>query len=132
MLVKLRRLSLAMSGLTFAVIAIAATFAPQLVARNYALSLNGVDGLNEFRAIFMGFWAALAYAMITAARKPERIMLGDVCGVMLLLQALGRAVSMVVDGVPSLNFVGAFLGELSMAVLVLLPRATRGRVDTPT
>jgi len=127
MLEKLRRLSLAMSGLTFAVIAIGATFAPKLVAQNYALTLNGVDGLNQFRAIFMGFWASLAYAMITAARKPERIMLGDVCGVMLLLQALGRAVSMVVDGVPSLQFVGAFLGELLMAVLVLLPRATRGR-----
>ncbi len=123
---KLRTLSLVLSGLTFAVIAVAGTFAPRAVAQAYALSLVGVDGLNQFRAVFLGFWSSLAIAMLTAARKPEVPLLGDVCGLMLLLQATGRAVSMVLDGRPSIQFVGAFLGELAAAILILLPRVMRG------
>jgi hypothetical protein len=121
-MMKLRRLSLLMSALTFGAIAIAGAIAPHAVARSYGLSLNGVDGLAEFRAIFMGFWAALAIAMITAARRPDDTLLGDVCGVMLLFQSLARMVSFVLDGRPGPTFVGACFAELFCALLILAPR----------
>jgi hypothetical protein len=49
-------------------------------------------------------------------------LLGDVCGVMLLCQALGRAASFALDGRPSWPFVAAFVAELSGALTILAPR----------
>lgn len=125
-----RRLALAGSGLTFASIALASLVAPETVARTYGLSANGVDGLSEIRAVFTGFWLALAFAMLTAARRPEHRLLGDVCGVMIGTQALGRVLSFAIDGRPSLPFLGAMIGELITAALILLPRFSTG-VSTP-
>ena len=118
-----RRLALAGSGLTFGVIALLTTVAPVTVTRTYGLTANGIDGLSEVRAVFTGFWLALAAAMLTAARRPEQTMLGDVCGLMIGLQALARVTSVVLDGRPSLPFVAAMLGELVAAALILAPRA---------
>jgi hypothetical protein len=123
----LRRLALAGSGLTFATIALLTTVAPITVAGFYGLTPNGVDGLSEVRAVFTGFWLALAAAMLTAARRPEQTMLGDVCGLMILLQALARVSSLVLDGRPSLPFIGAMLGELVTAALILAPRVAEKR-----
>src|SRR5690242_3676312 len=95
-----RRLALALSGLTFASIGLLALFMPVAVARVYGFALLGVEGLDEFRAVYTGFWLSLAVAMITAARRTDVPLLGDICGVMLLLQALGRAASFALDGRP--------------------------------
>jgi hypothetical protein len=121
--VHLRRLAHAGSGLTFGTIALASIVAPVLVARTYGLSANSVDGMSEVRAVFTGFWLGLAVAMLTAARHPEQTLLGDVCGLMIGLQALARVLSLVADGRPSLAFVGAMIGELVTAALILAPRA---------
>jgi hypothetical protein len=121
-MMKLRQLSLVLSGLTFGAIAVLAAIAPQAVARTYGLALLGVDGLAEFRAVYMGFWASLAIAMITAARRPDDTLLGDICGVMLLFQSLARMVSFALDGRPSAPFVAACFGELAAAVMILAPR----------
>jgi hypothetical protein len=126
----LRRLALAGSGLTFGSIALAALVAPATVARTYGLSAMGVDGLSEVRAVFTGFWLALAFAMLTAARRPEHRLLGDVCGLMILTQALGRVLSFLIDGRPSLPFLGAMIGELVTAALILFPRFSTS-VSTP-
>ena len=133
MMMKLRRISLLMSSLTFGAISIVAAFAPHAVARSYGLSLVGVDGLAEFRAVYMGFWAALSIAMLTAARRPEDSLLGDICGVMLLFQSLARMVSFVLDGRPSAPFVGACFAELACALMILGPRLmARGRAQAAT
>ena len=118
----LRRIALAGSGLTFGTIALAAIAWPQAVAARYGLHLDGVDAFNEFRAVFVGFWLALATAMIVAARRPALSTLGDLCGLALLLQAAGRLLSVAVDGRPSLPFVGAMIGEAIAGAVVLLGR----------
>jgi len=122
----LRRLALAASGLTFGAIALAAVVAPLAVARLYGLGAWGPDGLSEIRAVFTGFWLSLAFAMITAARRPEETLLGDFCGVMILMQALGRVTSFALDGRPSTPFIGAMVGELVVAALILVPRFSTG------
>lgn len=127
----LRRIALAGSGLTFGTIALLTTVAPVTVAGYYGLTPNGVDGLSEVRAVFTGFWLALAAAMLSAARRPEQTMLGDVCGLMILMQALARVTSLVLDGRPSLPFVGAMLGELVTAALILAPRIRRLSTSVP-
>lgn len=124
----LRRIVLAGSGLTFGSIAIAAVAWPRAVAGRYGLHLDGIDAFNEFRAVFVGFWLALATAMIVAARRPAQAMLGNLCGLALLLQAAGRLLSIVVDGRPSVPFLGAMIGEAFAGAIVLMGRA---RADRP-
>ena len=99
----LRRLVLGGSGVLFGVIALFAIVAPRAVAARYAYGLDSVDSFNEFRAIFVGFWLALAAMMITAARRPDVRLLGDLCGWALVLQAAGRALSVALDGVPTVR-----------------------------
>lgn len=114
-----RTFSLAASGITFAVIGLLALVWPVRVSHEYAFVLDGTSGLNEFRAIYTGFWLSLGVAMITAARRPDVPLLGDICGVMLLFQALGRLVSFTLDGMPRAPFIAAFFLELSGAVTIL-------------
>jgi hypothetical protein len=123
----LRRIVLAGSGLTFGTIAVAAVVWPRAVAKQYGLNLDGVDAFNEFRAVFVGFWLALATSMILAARRPALTTLGDLCGLALLLQAAGRLLSVAVDGRPSLPFLGAMIGESIAGAIVLM-----GRGQSPT
>ncbi len=121
----LRTFALASSGAVFAAIGVLALVLPGRVARAYGLSLSGVDAYNEFRAVFTGFWLALGVAMITAARRPDVPLLGDLCGLMILLQSGARLVSIIVDGRPSPQFVVAMLGEALAAAAILLPPRIR-------
>ena len=124
-LLVLRRLVLAGSGVIFALIALAAVAKPHLVAARYGLTLDGVEAMNEFRAVFVGFWLALAAMLVTAARRPALVVLGDLCGLALLLQALGRILSVAVDGVPRTDFLAAMIGEGVAGILVLAARPRR-------
>jgi hypothetical protein len=122
--VTIRRGLLVLSGLTFLSIAAGALVAPHLVAPRYGYSLQGVESFNEFRAVFVGFWTGLGITLLTASRRTDVPLLGDLCGLMILLQSLARAVSFVIDGIPAPTFVGAFALELitGASILLLRPR----------
>lgn len=122
MLLTLRRVVLAGSGLIFALIAAAAIARPRLVAARYGLTLDGVEGFNEFRAVFVGFWLALAAMLLVAARRQAPTILGDLCGLALFLQAAGRLLSLAVDGVPRSDFLAAMMGEALAGIVVLAAR----------
>jgi hypothetical protein len=130
-LLTLRRLVLAGSGAVFALIAVAAIVRPSLVAARYGLTLDGVEAMNEFRAVFVGFWLALAAMMLTAARRPSLGVLGDLCGLALLLQAAGRLLSVALDGVPRTQFVAAMIGEAVAGAIVLAARPAPRNAVTP-
>jgi uncharacterized protein DUF4345 len=117
-----RTVALAGAGLTFGTIAILAIVAPHAVANEYGFTLARIEGMNEFRAVYTGFWLSLAIAMITAVRRPDVPLLGDICGAMLLLQATGRALSFGLDGRPKWTFVAAFVAELLSAITILALR----------
>ena len=118
----LRRLALAGSGLTFLCIALAALAFPRVVAAQYGYPLDRPEAFNEFRAVFTGFWLGLAATMLTAARKPELLLLGDLCGLMIGLQACGRLASFALDGISSTRFVAVAALELGTAALIFLGR----------
>ena len=122
---RLRQIVLAGTGALFLVIAIVALVAPRVVARSYALPLPDASALNEFRAVFTGFWVGLFVLFTTASRHPEDVRLGDVCAILVLCQALARVVSVVLDGLPAWSFVGAMVGELACAVVILALRPRR-------
>lgn len=115
-------MALAGSGLTFLCIALAALAFPRAVAAQYGYPLDRPEAFNEFRAVFTGFWLGLAAAMLTAARKPELPLLGDLCGLMIGLQGLGRVLSLALDGFSSARFAAAAALELGTAALILLGR----------
>jgi len=119
---KIRRLALLGSGLTFGVIALASIVAPRAVASQYAYTLDGAGAYNEFHAVFTGFWLGLFVLMLTAARRPEDQRLGDLCGVAIGLQALARVFSVAAHGAPPASFIGAMLGELVTAAAILQSR----------
>jgi hypothetical protein len=123
----LRRIVLAGSGLTFGAIALAAIVRPHLVAARYGLTVDGVEALNEFRAVFVGFWLALATMLFLAARDPRRVLLGNLCGLALVLQAAGRLLSVAVDGVPRTEFILAMVGEAIAGATVLMCRPAAGK-----
>jgi hypothetical protein len=122
----LRTFALASSGIVFATIGLLALAAPTAVARAYGFTLDRVESFNEFRAVYSGFWLALCAAMITAARRPAEALLGDLCGVMLLLQASGRVLSLALDGRPAPEFLAAMVAEaVAGATILVAPRAHR-------
>lgn len=120
-MLQLRRLALLLSGLTFAVIALASLVAPRLVAPQYAFSLEAPGALNQFRAVFTGFWAGLAWLMLSSARSRELERTGTFAGILIGLQALARVASLVLDGVPPPTFLAATGAELVTAALILAP-----------
>lgn len=121
MLILLRRIALAGSGLTFGSIAIAALLAPTLVAPRYAYALTDAGSYNQFRAVFTGFWSGLAVLMLASARRTDLDRAGTFAGILVGLQALARVLSIAVDGVPPAMFVGATAAELLTAALILAP-----------
>lgn len=123
----IRRIMLIGNGLTFLGIAIGVLLATSKAAYLYGYTLNGVDGLNEFRAVYIGFWIGLTVLFFTAARKLELTLLGDIGFLMVLLQSLGRLLSFVVDGKPSERFIVVFFLEFLTGLIGLLirPRFTQ-------
>jgi len=118
----LRRINLIGNGLAFLFIAGYIFFNIENAAYLYGYTLNGVDGHNEFRAVYMGFWIGLAILFFAAAWKIDVPILGDIAALMVLLQALGRILSFLLDGKPSERFIIVFFLELISSVFGLLMR----------
>ncbi len=118
----LRKINLIGIGLTFFFIAGYVLFNIEKAAYIYGYTLNGVDGHNEFRAVYMGFWIGLTVLFFVAAWKIDVPILGDIAALMVLLQALGRLLSFVMDGRPSKQFIIVFFLELTSSVFGLLMR----------
>lgn len=119
----IRRIILAGNGLTFLLIAIGDLFFTERAAYLYGYTLNGpVDGLNEFRAVYIGFWIGLTVLFFYAARRLELVLMGDLALLLILLQSLGRLLSFALDGIPSRRFVIVFFLELISSLIGLLMR----------
>jgi hypothetical protein len=123
---KLEKLLLAGTGIVFGSIALVAIVLPHRVAAEYGFVLGTVDAMNEFRAVYTGFWLALAAIYLTAARRSDVPVLGFLGAIALLLQALGRLFSLALDGAPSERFVAAFVLELVAGATLLALRSVKG------
>jgi hypothetical protein len=110
------------NGLTFLFIACYVLFSIDKAAYLYGYTLNGIDGHNEFRAVYMGFWIGLTILFFTAAKRIDQPVLGDLALLMILLQSLGRLLSFIVDGKPSERFIMVFFLEFITALVGLFMR----------
>jgi hypothetical protein len=123
----IRKLMLFGNGCTFLFIAGYVCFRTNHAAYLYGYTLNGpVDGLNEFRAVYIGFWIGLTILFFTAAKKLQLTILGDLALLLVMLQSLGRLLSFAVDGMPNERFVIVFFLEFgtSLLGLIMRPRPT--------
>ena len=118
----IRRVLLIGNGLTFLVIAVGVLLSPNKAAYIYGYTLDGADGVDEFFAVYIGFWIGLTILFFISAWKLELTLLGDIAFLMILLQSLGRVLSFALDGKPSERFIIAFCLEFSTSLLGLLMR----------
>lgn len=122
-----RRFVLAVTGLVFLLIAAGSLLNPHAMAEPLGYSLTSSTALNEFRAIYVGLWAVHTVIFTWAAWRIEHLALGDVCGLLLLGQVVGRLVSVLLDGLPQPSIAAPAAAELVGALLVFTLRPRSGR-----
>ncbi len=122
-----RQVLLAVTALIFLGIAAGSLVAPHRMARDLGYTLDNVDALNEFRAIYVGLWLAKAAFFVVAARRAADLpLLGDLGGMLLLGQTVGRLSSLILDGLPARPMIWTVLlveAAGGIVVLLLRPRA---------
>lgn len=119
---RLRRGLLAVAALVFAGIAVGSLVAPHKMATGLGYSLDSVDALSEFRAVYVGLWLATAVVFVVALRRIQQAILGDVCAILILGQTAGRLLSLLLDGVPSGTVLPMFVLEAIGGVALLVVR----------
>ncbi len=121
-----RRVVLATVALAFGGIAVASLFAPDVMAQGLGYRLDNVDARSEFRAVYVGVWLATCAVFAGAARRPDDRARFAVCVLLLGGQVLGRTLSLVLDGAPTMKVLPWFgIEVLGVVVLLALrPRST--------
>jgi hypothetical protein len=117
---RLRRAVLLITAAVFVLIAARANLQPRFA--HLGKHLDGVDALNEFRAIYLGLWLAQAALLVIATRRVREPILGDLGALLILGQVFGRLVSLVVDGMPGPSIWAIGTLELVGGVVILLVR----------
>ena len=116
-------------ALVFTGVAVASALAPHKMAAGLGYTLDNVDALNEFRAIYVGLWLATAGLLIIALRRINEPLLGDLGAMLVLGQTSGRLLSLLLDGTPSVRIWPWFILEAigGLALLIVRPsEASKG------
>jgi hypothetical protein len=92
------------------------------MAEPFDYRLDTVNGLSEFRAIYVGLWLAHVMIFFWAAWRIRIVYLGDMCGLLLGGQVLGRLVSLALDGAPDIRLYPIAVIEGLGAVVLLAVR----------
>lgn len=97
------------------------------MAEGLGYRLDTIDARSEFRAVYVGVWLATAFLLVMAALRVREPLLGDLGGLMILGQVLGRVLSLFLDGMPSARIWPFFFLELlgGLAILLVRPDTVR-------
>jgi hypothetical protein len=127
-----RQILLGTVALVFTAIAVGSAVAPDTMAEGLGYSLDSVDARSEFRAVYVGVWLATAVLLVAALRRIAEPLLGDLSGLFVLSQALGRTLSLLQDGPPSARIWPLFVLEAlgGLALLLVRPSSVRGGAPT--
>ena len=117
-----RRGILAISALVFAVIAAASLLDPHGMATTFDYRLATANSLSEYRAIYVGLWLAHVVVLGWAAYRVDLLYLGDVAGLLILGQVVGRVLSLFLDGLPDSRLAPVAVAELAAGCLLFLAR----------
>ncbi|MBL8193041.1 MAG: DUF4345 domain-containing protein [Blastocatellia bacterium] len=117
-----RQIVLVLAALVFILVAIAALVIPHKMASQMGYTLVNINGLNEFRAIYVGVWFATAILLIVAAKNIKIPLLSDLGAILILGQTFGRLVSIILDGIPGNEVFPVFFLEFIGGLLLLIIR----------
>jgi hypothetical protein len=117
-----RRALLILAALVFLAIAVASLVAPQQMAKPFDYRLATPNSLSEYRAIYVGLWLAHAVVLSWAAWRIDLLHLGDVAGILILGQVVGRGASLLLDGMPDARLAPVAFAELAAGCLLLVLR----------
>jgi uncharacterized protein DUF4345 len=119
---KVRQVLLGLTAFVFTAIALGSLVAPRKMAEGLGYSLDSVDALSEFRAVYVGLWLATAALLVVALRRVREAILGDLCATLVIGQTVGRIVSLLLDGTPSGRVWPIFVLEAIGGVALLVVR----------
>jgi ABC-type thiamin/hydroxymethylpyrimidine transport system permease subunit len=119
---KARQAVLGVTALVFTGVALGSALVPHTMAAGLGYTLDNVDALNEFRAIYVGLWLATAALLIIALRRIDEPLLGDVAAMLVLGQTGGRLLSLLLDGTPSMRIWPVFILEAIGGLVLLIVR----------
>ena len=117
-----RRAILAVSALVFAAIAVTSLLDPHGAAATFDNRLESTNSLSEHRAIYVGLWLAHVVVLGWAAYRIDLLYLGDVAGLLILGQVVGRVLSVFLDGLPDSRLVPVAVAELAAGCLLFVTR----------
>jgi hypothetical protein len=122
-----RQILLGLTALVFAVIAVGSVIAPRKMAEGLGYTLDNVDALSEFRAVYVGVWLATSVLLIVALVRVQEPVFGDLGAIFVLGQTAGRTLSLLLDGTPSARVWPMFVLEAvgGLALLVIRPSESR-------
>jgi hypothetical protein len=122
-----RQILLGLTALVFVVIAVGSIIAPSKMAEGLGYTLDNVDALSEFRAVYVGVWLATSVLLIVAVVRVQEPVFGDLGAMFVLGQTAGRALSLLLDGTPSARVWPMFVLEAvgGLALLVIRPSELR-------
>ncbi len=121
-----RRAILAVSALTFAAIAVASLIDPHGAAATFDYRLETTNSLSEHRAVYVGLWLAHVVVLGWAAYRVDLLHLGDVAGLLILGQVVGRVLSLLLDGLPDIRIAPVAVAELAAGCLLFVTRPSHG------
>jgi hypothetical protein len=126
-----RRGILGLAALVFLGIAVASLYAPRDMARALGYTLDNVDAMSEFRAVYVGLWTATALLLLLAVVRIDQAILGDLGALLILGQVGGRIVSLALDGVPTVKIWPMFLLELAGGLAIVAIRPGQPKPPAP-
>jgi uncharacterized protein DUF4345 len=127
---KARQTVLGVTALVFTGVAVGSAVFPHRMAAGLGYTLDNVDALNEFRAIYVGLWLATAGLLLIALRRIDEPLLGDLAAMLVLGQTGGRLLSLLLDGTPSARIWPMFILEAIGGLVLLIVRPSEAPKGT--
>ncbi len=126
-----RRILLVLAGLAFVGFAVYAVSAPVLAAAPLGYQLATGDAIAEFRGVYFGAWLGIGALMFLASWRAGDRLLGDICGLIILGQPVGRLVSAVIErDIPGMSTLPMLALYTALGLGILMAR--RGRPAPPS
>jgi hypothetical protein len=118
------------TALVFTGIAVCSLLMPHRMAAGLGYTLDSVDALNEFRAVYVGLWLATAGLLVIALRRITEPLLGDLAALLILGQTGGRLLSLALDGMPSAKIWPLLVLEAIGGLVLLVVRPSEAGKGT--
>lgn len=121
----IRKALLLVVAMVFAAIAAYALCAPDNMAAGLGYTLTAPNGYSELFAVYGGLWLATAGLALYAAAHVRQPLTGDIVGVLVLAQPVGRCMAILEYGLPTGPLLYVFVLEVvgGAALLMVRPSA---------